>query len=165
MQPVITDLAELFHYIFRLHDETKRGMSAALSSCPKCHFAMLETLSTLIAKHGHEGTIYVSQLAEASRQTMPVISRGLRTLEQEGLIERITDPNDRRKTLVRITPQGRAASAAGEEALVRYFSGIAHRLTPEQRQQFSQLKDILLAAIEAENAEQNQKSKGDNQNG
>ena len=159
MQPVITDLAGLFHYIFRLHDETKRGMSAALSSCPKCHFAMLETLSTLIAKHGHEGTI------EASRQAMPVISRGLRTLEQEGLIERITDPNDRRKTLVRITPQGRAASAAGEEALVRYFSGIAHRLTPEQRQQFSQLKDILLAAIEAENAEQNQKSKGDNQNG
>ena len=68
MQPVITDLAGLFHYIFRLHDETKRGMSAALSSCPKCHFAMLETLSTLIAKHGHEGTIYVSQLAEASRQ-------------------------------------------------------------------------------------------------
>ena len=96
---------------------------------------------------------------------MPVISRGLRTLEQEGLIERITDPNDRRKTLVRITPQGRAASAAGEESLVRYFSGIAHRLTPEQRQQFSQLKDILLAAIEAENAEQNQKLKGDNQNG
>ena len=83
MQPVITDLAGLFHYIFRLHDETKRGMSAALSSCPKCHFAMLETLSTLIAKHGHEGTIYVSQLAEASRQAMPVISRGLRTLEQE----------------------------------------------------------------------------------
>ena len=96
---------------------------------------------------------------------MPVISRGLRTLEQEGLIERITDPNDRRKTLVRITPQGRAASAAGEEALVRYFSGIAHRLTPEQRQQFFELKDILLAAIEAENAEQNQKLKGDNQNG
>ena len=150
MQPVITDLAGLFHYIFRLHDETKRGMSAALSSCPKCHFAMLETLS---------------QLAEASRQAMPVISRGLRTLEQEGLIERITDPNDRRKTLVRITPQGRAASAAGEEALVRYFSGIAHRLTPEQRQQFFELKDILLAAIEAENAEQNQKLKGDNQNG
>lgn len=165
MQPMIADLAGLFHYIFRLHDETKRGMSAALSSCPKCHFAMLETLSTLIAKHGHEGTIYVSQLAEASRQAMPVISRGLRTLEQEGLIERITDPNDRRKTLVRITPQGRAASAAGEEALVRYFSGIAHRLTPEQRQQFSQLKDILLAAIEAENAEFQTKSKGDNQNG
>ena len=38
-------------------------------------------------------------------------------------------------------------------------------LTPEQRQQFFQLKDILLAAIEAENAEQNQKLKGDNQNG
>ena len=56
-------------------------------------------------------------------------------------------------------------TTAGEEALVRYFSGIAHRLTPEQRQQFFELKDILLAAIEAENAEQNQRLKGDNQNG
>ena len=64
MQPVITDLAGLFHYIFRLHDETKRGMSAALSSCPKCHFAMLETLSTLIAKHGHLNFLPVNEFLD-----------------------------------------------------------------------------------------------------
>ena len=157
MQPVITDLAGLFHYIFRLHDETKRGMSAALSSCPKCHFAMLETLSTLIAKHGHEGTIYVSQLAEASRQAMPVISRGLRTLEQEGLIERITDPNDRRKTLVRITPQGEQARLQSEQALNDYFARVMARLTPEQLSQMNALRGVLLDAIEAENDAQEQK--------
>lgn len=165
MQPVITDLAGLFHYIFRLHDETKRGMSAALSSCPKCHFAMLETLSTLIAKHGHEGTIYVSQLAEASRQAMPVISRGLRQLEQDGLIERITDPNDRRKTLVHVTEKGLASSRQCELALSGYFDRVARRLTPQQLTQLQELKDVLLDAVMAENAEFQTKSKGDNQNG
>ena len=159
------ELFGLFHYIHQLSDETKRGMKTALEECPRCHFVMLEGVLANIEQHGTDGSIYVSDLAAAVRQPMPAVSRGLRTLEQEGLIERITDPNDRRKTLVRITPQGRATSAAGEEVLVRYFSGIAHRLTPEQRQQFFQLKDILLAAIEAENAEQNQKLKGDNQNG
>lgn len=165
MQPVITDLAGLFHYIFRLHDETKRGMSAALSSCPKCHFAMLETLSTLIAKHGHEGTIYVSQLAEASRQAMPVISRWLRQLEQDGLIERITDPNDRRKTLVHVTEKGLASSRQCELALSGYFDRVARRLTPQQLTQLQELKDVLLDAVMAENAEFQTKSKGDNQNG
>ena len=159
------ELFGLFHYFHQLSDETKRGMKTALEECPKCHFVMLEGVLANIEQHGTDGSIYVSDLAAAVRQPMPAVSRWLRQLEQDGLIERITDPNDRRKTLVHVTPQGRAASAAGEEALVRYFSGIAHRLTPEQRQQFSQLKDILLAAIEAENAEQNQRLKGDNQNG
>lgn len=159
------ELFGLFHYIHQLSDEAKRGMKASLEECPRCHFVMLEGVLANIEQHGTDGSIYVSDLAAAVRQPMPAVSRWLRQLEQDGLIERITDPNDRRKTLVRITPQGRAASAAGEEALVRYFSGIAHRLTPEQRQQFFELKDILLAAIEAENAEQNQKLKGDNQNG
>lgn len=159
------ELFGLFHYFHQLSDEVKRGMKTSLEECPRCHFVMLEGVLANIEQHGTDGSIYVSDLAAAVRQPMPAVSRWLRQLEQDGLIERITDPNDRRKTLVRITPQGRAASAAGEEALVRYFSGIAHRLTPEQRQQFFELKDILLAAIEAENAEQNQKLKGDNQNG
>ena len=159
------ELFGLFHYFHQLSDETKRGMKTALEECPRCHFVMLEGVLANIEQHGTDGSIYVSDLAAAVRQPMPAVSRWLRQLEQDGLIERITDPNDRRKTLVRITPQGRAASVAGEEALVRYFSGIAHRLTPEQRQQFFELKDILLAAIEAENAEQNQRLKGDNQNG
>ena len=158
-------LSGVFRFVARLHTLSRRGMRMALAGQPKCRYGMLQSLYNLIEQHGCDGAIYVSDIARQMHQPMPAISRGLRQMEQDGHIVRETDPKDRRKTLVRITPQGRAASAAGEEALVRYFSGIAHRLTPEQRQQFSQLKDILLAAIEAENAEQNQKLKGDNQNG
>ena len=96
---------------------------------------------------------------------MPAVSRALRQLEQDGLIERITDPNDRRKTLVRATEKGLAASRQCETALNHYFAGVMQHLTPQQRVQFHELKDALLDAVTAENAEQQSILKGDNQDG
>lgn len=159
------ELFGLFHYLHRLTRESKRGMRTALEGCPKCHFVMLEATLMNIAVHGRDGNIYVSDLAAAIRQPMPAVSRGLRTLEQEGLIERVTDVNDRRKTMVRATPKGLDASRQCEEALSAYFTGVIRRLTPEQHAQLLELKDALLDAVEAENAEQQEKLKGDNQNG
>ena len=89
----------------------------------------------------------------------------LRQLEQDGLIERITDPNDRRKTLVHVTEKGLASSRQCELALSGYFDRVARRLTPQQLTQLQELKDVLLDAVMAENAEFQTKSKGDNQNG
>ena len=96
-------LFAMFHYLHRLSSEAKRGMKTALDGCPKCHFMMLEGVLMNIEERGTDGAIYVSDLAAAIRQPLPAISRALRQLEQEGLIERITDPHDRRKTLVRPT--------------------------------------------------------------
>ena len=81
----------------------------------------------------------------------PPVSRGLRLLEQDGHILRETDPNDRRKTLVRITPEGEQARLAGEQAISGYFSRVMARLTPEELAQMVALKDAFLAAIVAEN--------------
>ena len=145
------ELFGLFHYIHQLSDETKRGMKTALEECPKCHFVMLEGVLANIEQHGTDESIYVSDLAAAVRQPMPAVSRWLRQLEQDGLIERITDPNDRRKTLVRITPAGEQARLAGEQAISGYFSRVMARLTPEELAQMVALKDAFLAAIVAEN--------------
>ena len=103
------ELFALVHYLHRLSTEGKRGAKMALESCPKCHFIMLEGVLMTIEEHGQNGTIYVSDLAAAVKQPLPAVSRALRQLEQDGLIERITDPNDRRKTLPH---PGRAAGAA-----------------------------------------------------
>jgi len=92
---------------------------------------------------------------------MPAVSRGLRLLEQDGHILRETDPNDRRKTLVRITPEGEQARLAGEQAISGYFSRVMARLTPEQLAQANAVKDALLAAIEAENAAMKTDLKGE----
>ena len=62
-----------------------------------------------IRRKGQDGAIYVSDLAKELHQPLPAISRSLRMMEQDGLIQREADPADRRKTLVRITPEGCAA--------------------------------------------------------
>ena len=107
----IPDLQGVFRFVSRLHTMSKRGMRGALADCPRCHFGMLENLHILIEQRGVEGAIYVSEVARAMRQPMPAVSRGLRMMEQDGSIVRETDPNDRRKTFVRITA-GRAGTPA-----------------------------------------------------
>ena len=147
------ELFALVHYLHRLSTEGKRGAKMALESCPKCHFIMLEGVLMTIEEHGQNGTIYVSDLAAAVKQPLPAVSRALRQLEQDGLIERITDPNDRRKTLVRPTEKGLDASRQVEAAISRYFERVICRIPEEQREQLFSLTGVLLEAVEAENAE------------
>ena len=126
---------------------------------------MLEGVLMTIEEHGQNGSIYVSDLAAAVKQPLPAVSRALRQLEQDGLIERITDPNDRRKTLVRPTEKGLDASRQVETAISRYFERVICRIPEEQREQLFSLTGVLLEAVEAENAELQAKLKGENENG
>ena len=104
--PETPNLHGVFRFVARLHTLSKRGMRAALANEPKCRYGMLQHLYNLIEQHGYDGAIYVSDIARYMHQPMPAVSRGLRAMEQDGHITRETDPNDRRKTLVRITPEG-----------------------------------------------------------
>ena len=118
-----TDLGWLIQFLGRVNTLGKRGMRAALASQPRCRLGMLEHLHFQIEQSGQDGSIYVSELARAMRQPMPAVSRGLRLLEQDGHILRETDPNDRRKTLVRITPEGEQARLAGHARQAGRFPG------------------------------------------
>ncbi len=155
------ELFAVVHYLHRLSTEGKRGAKMALESCPKCHFIMLEGVLMTIEEHGQNGSIYVSDLAAAVKQPLPAVSRALRQLEQDGLIERITDSNDRRKTLVRITPKGYELCHQCEQALRDYFASVLARLEPEQVAQIDALRGALMDAILAENAARNIDPKGE----
>ena len=164
-QETAPELFAMMHYMHRLSTGIKRGAKMAIDGCPKCHFMMLEGILINMDAHGQNDSIYVSDLAAAIKQPLPAVSRALRQLEQDELIERITDPNDRRKTLVRVTEKGLTSSRACEEALTEYFAGVMQHLTPQQRTQLLELKEILADAVDAQNAELQTKLKGDNQNG
>ena len=96
----------LCRYIHRLSKASKAGMRAALADCPKRHFPMLEGLLGYIRLHGQDGAVYISDLVQELHQPLPAISRTVRQMEQDGLVERFADPADRRKTLVRFSPKG-----------------------------------------------------------
>ena len=151
----------LCHYLGRLSKASKAGMRAALADCPKCHFPMLEGLLGCIHHHGQDGAVYMSDLVREFHQPLPAISRTIRLMEQDGLVERFADPADRRKTLVRITPKGYDACQQCEAALGDYFSSVMARLEPEQRAQMEALRGALMDAILAENAARTTKPKGE----
>ena len=140
---------------------SKAGMKAALADCPKCHFPMLEGLLGCIRLHGQDGAVYISDLVQELHQPLPAISRTVRQMEQDGLVERFADPADRRKTLVRFTPKGYEACRQCEAALGDYFSSVMARLEPEQLAQMEALRGALMEAILAENAARTTKPKGE----
>lgn len=150
------------HYLGRLSSAAKTGIKTALAGCPKCHFPMLERLVHSIHHKGQDGAISVSDLAKDVHQPLPAISRCLRQMEADGLIARETAPEDRRKTLVRITPKGYAACQQCEDALSDYFSSVMARLEPEQVAQLNALRGALIDAVLAENAART-KPKGENE--
>ena len=157
-EPSTPSFQGMCHFIGQLSKASKAGIRAALADCPKCHFNMLEGLLHSINCHGKDGAIYVSDLAREIRQPLPAVSRGLRLMEQDGTVVREPDPADRRKTLVRITPEGYAACARCEDALSDYFACVMARLTPEQVQQMNTLRGALMDAILAENASREAKN-------
>ena len=60
---------------------------------------------------GFEGTLTVGRLAELLGRGQPSTSALLERLVQAGMVERSQDPADRRRTLVRLSPQGRETVA------------------------------------------------------
>ena len=158
----------LCRYIHRLSKASKAGMKAALADCPKCHFPMLEGLLGCIRLHGQDGAVYISDLVQELHQPLPAISRTVRQMEQDGLVERFADPAvrepdpaDRRKTLVRVTPKGYELCHQCEQALRDYFASVLARLEPEQAAQMDALRGALMDAILAENAARNIDPKGE----
>lgn len=57
-----------------------------------------------------EGPLSLSELAEAVRVDAPYATLIVDSLEERGLVERRPDPDDRRRKLVALTPQGKEAA-------------------------------------------------------
>jgi MarR family transcriptional regulator, organic hydroperoxide resistance regulator len=50
------------------------------------------------------------EVAEIILQKQPTVSKLLERMQRQGLLDRVTDPDDRRRIVVSLTPQGRAVA-------------------------------------------------------
>jgi DNA-binding MarR family transcriptional regulator len=72
----------------------------------------------------------------------------LNELEQLGFAERVRDPHDRRRHLVRLTSTGRAALTRSEQAQGQIESDVLQALDPDERRTLHQLLSRALRSVE-----------------
>ncbi|WP_300252210.1 MarR family winged helix-turn-helix transcriptional regulator [uncultured Subdoligranulum sp.] len=113
-------ISELFELLWQMRKTMHSAMQQVEIRCPQGQFFMLERL--------HLAAVPVSALAEQTRMLPAAVSRSLRQLEDAGLAERIPDPEDHRRTLVRLTPAGEATRRAAEELLRDYMQRVIRRM-------------------------------------
>jgi DNA-binding MarR family transcriptional regulator len=101
--------------------------------------ARLSALSVLV--FGGERTI--GSLAVAEGVTPPTMTRLVAAMVAEGLVERSTDPADRRAVLVRASPAGRALLLAGRDRRVAALTAMLGALTPKERRRLDQAAGIV----------------------
>jgi DNA-binding MarR family transcriptional regulator len=71
------------------------------------HFPLAH--GTVLGRLDREGAQSVSDLAMAERMRPQSMAQTVADLEDEGLVARSPDPDDRRRALVTLTPEGQAA--------------------------------------------------------
>jgi DNA-binding MarR family transcriptional regulator len=82
-----------------------------------------------------------TQLSHTQGVSKNTISTHLRSLEEQGLIERELDPDDRRQFLIRLSEAGRALVQAATPGHIRFLNNLTADLTA---QEVEQLVGLLL---------------------
>ncbi|MCA9986934.1 MAG: MarR family transcriptional regulator [Anaerolineales bacterium] len=102
----------------RVHDDAS-GLSAR----------RLSALSVVV----FAGPITITALAEAEQVRPPTISRLVKELEWEGLVERVENPADRRVQLLQATPRGEQLLQEGRQRRVAALAADIAALTEAER--------------------------------
>ncbi len=129
-----TRSAEEFEQLFRAVYLTFHRRDAPRSQLPNASLNVLEHLALA-------GPLTVGEAATHLRRAQSVVSEIVSHLERQGLLERESDPADRRRTLIWLTPDGQAILRRQREVLSE------ERLTAALGQMPPVQVDVLLAAL------------------
>ncbi len=89
------------------------------------------------------GPIPVSELAEAEQVRVPTISRLVKELEYEGLVERLTDSSDGRIQLIQATEAGANLLHEGRRRRIAVFAADIAQLPPDQQALLAEAAALL----------------------
>jgi DNA-binding MarR family transcriptional regulator len=106
---------------------------------PEVHLLFLLHFSEKKDLGGEARGIQPSVLAERMGVTAGNITQIITPLESSGLVARQTDPGDRRKVSVSLTPKGREALDTATRAYEETYSGLIRDLGAEECEQLTRL--------------------------
>jgi DNA-binding MarR family transcriptional regulator len=98
----------------------------------------------VLGRLDREGRQSIGDLAAAERVRPQSMAQTIGDLEAEGLIERQPDPNDGRRILVELTPQGHSTLEADRRQREGWLArAIAEELTQAQQRVLSEALELL----------------------
>ena len=137
--PVMHDLEGM---LGRLRSAVARGAECLedVVGLPTTQLAALQAIS--------DGTTTVSDVARQCLTHVSSASRTIDALVQEGLVDRSTDPDDRRAVILSLTPAGRTRSAAIDDHRRRLLDRAMAGFDEGERHQLVHLLDRFLTSFE-----------------
>jgi DNA-binding MarR family transcriptional regulator len=102
------------------------------------------TAASLLRFLSDEGPQRVTVLATREQVAQPTMSVIVKRLRARGLVERRSDPNDRRATLVAVTPQGIEMLRERAELRSRWFSSRLACLDADERRAVADAVEKLM---------------------
>jgi DNA-binding MarR family transcriptional regulator len=109
--------------MLHVHAQTMSQLGRELDDAGKIP---LSTYDILVQLTENGGLLRLRDLVNLVLLSQPGLSRKVARLEEEGLVERLPDPNDGRGVLVRMTRAGRAALRS---AAIVHIAGIEREFT------------------------------------
>jgi DNA-binding MarR family transcriptional regulator len=121
--------------------------SLAASGMSYARYRLLLGLFFSAEVEGRDG-LHPSEISDRQGTSRNTISSLIRDLEEEGLIERLLNQEDRRKFNIRLTPAGRQFVQDHASKHMRMIAQCFSDLTAEERQQLSDLLAKLADRVE-----------------
>ncbi|MDY6866535.1 MAG: MarR family transcriptional regulator [Chloroflexota bacterium] len=103
------------------------------------------TLLEQIASHPGSG---VQDIAQQLNLTSPTVSVGVAKLEENGLVERKTNPSDKRSVQFFLTDEGESRYQRFTEVRLRRFRRLLAGLDEEEQQTFLRLMECSIESAE-----------------
>lgn len=134
----------MMHRFRQLHVPERLGL------LPRSEHLVLEVLCAHEQKDAGQPALSSACIARRLKVTAPAISRTIRQLRERGLIDVTADPNDRRGTCIRLTPDGRRMLDSDRTRIQELMQRAMERLEPGELDRFFATFDRLCDSITCE---------------
>ena len=142
------DLQDFLPYLLNQAAEaTSRGFQATY----RARYGLTRTQWRVMANLGRFGAMTARDICRLSHIEKTKVSRAVSGLEGEGLLTRVTSPDDRRAENLSLTPKGRAVFAEIGQQALDFDADLRARLGPEVSPRIDAiLREIITLHADAE---------------
>ena len=133
------DALALMPYLTQLSNALNRGQLAERAMRATGVQLDRPALSILVALHMSDRPLRIGEIADRMQVVGPHVTRQVQELERRKLVQRISDPQDRRASLIEPTPEGAAAAARYVETILSWLTGAIAHWPDQDRQDFTSL--------------------------